>query len=354
MANRLSHTAVDKYLTCGQMYKLHYIDKIKPVETTSALVFGSAIDKAIEAMLQGVDPYATFIDHWTFPIIKNEKTDLREYKDITYYKSDIDLDLLTAEDSVYITSKLPREVDCIDDVISRIKQQEHRPVSPEVQAAYNLVGWHCLLRKGKLMLDAFARDIRPSIAKVVSTQRMVELENNDGDKTVGFVDLIVELQDGRTVILDIKTASSPYSEDSVRTSTQLAGYSFALEDEVPHQACGYVVLNKKVKKNTEKICSACGHKGEGTHKTCDAKINGKRCGGEWTINTTLDIDTQFLVDAISEKLKLDVIENYNVVNKAISAKLFPRNYSKCNDIYGQRCPFFDICHPTIGPKKPKT
>ena len=45
---RLSHSAQGKYLHCPRMYFNHYIDKVRPLGSTSALLFGSAIDKACE------------------------------------------------------------------------------------------------------------------------------------------------------------------------------------------------------------------------------------------------------------------------------------------------------------------
>ena len=51
MGIKLSHSASEKYLTCPQQYKLHYIDRIRPDKLGSALLFGSALDEALNRLL---------------------------------------------------------------------------------------------------------------------------------------------------------------------------------------------------------------------------------------------------------------------------------------------------------------
>jgi len=48
MNNRLSHSAINKYLFCGEAFRLHYREGYRPKTTSSALLFGKALDKAFD------------------------------------------------------------------------------------------------------------------------------------------------------------------------------------------------------------------------------------------------------------------------------------------------------------------
>ena len=66
---KISHSQVSKYLACPRMYKYHYRDKLRPDTTSSALLFGDAMDKALNSFLlekKTVDEaYEEFLQHWT-------------------------------------------------------------------------------------------------------------------------------------------------------------------------------------------------------------------------------------------------------------------------------------------------
>lgn len=49
---QLSHSAAEKFNTCGAMYKYHYIDRIRPIAFGSALGFGGAFDEALNELLK--------------------------------------------------------------------------------------------------------------------------------------------------------------------------------------------------------------------------------------------------------------------------------------------------------------
>lgn len=344
MNKRLSFSAVSKYLTCGKMYDFHYNKKLRPVNTGSALLFGSAFDKAIEASLSGSNDEEVFIKYWTSQNIKGLNIDLRFYDKIDYFKSDLDLDLLSLDDRAELDLYKPNSVSDIEEAISKVRQADFVRVREDVMAYYKYACWLSLKNKGLLMLRAFDRDIRPRIKEVISLQRTVELANQEGDSVVGYVDMVVRLDDDRVVVVDLKTASKPYEENSVKLSSQLGLYSFALASEIPHDACAYAVIIKKPKKVYIKTCGVCGVVNTGSHKTCAEKVGSKRCGGEFNLETNFYCETQFIVDTIADRTKRMVVENFNEVNKALKADVYPRNLEVCTDYYGSLCPYFKLCH----------
>ena len=48
---RISFSAWDKYLTCPKMYDLHYNQRLRPSGKSSPLVFGVALDEALNSLL---------------------------------------------------------------------------------------------------------------------------------------------------------------------------------------------------------------------------------------------------------------------------------------------------------------
>ena len=93
---RLSHSAVDKLMTCEQMYNLHYNEKIRPVNTSSALPFGSAFDKAMEHLLLRKEgsAYELFIKEWTKTKINKEEVFLPTSDLVQYFAKDYDVDII--------------------------------------------------------------------------------------------------------------------------------------------------------------------------------------------------------------------------------------------------------------------
>src|SRR5271165_1498834 len=56
MNTKLSNSSVDKYLECSLCYKLHVIDRIRPVRGKSALLFGGVLDSALNHLLLTKNP----------------------------------------------------------------------------------------------------------------------------------------------------------------------------------------------------------------------------------------------------------------------------------------------------------
>jgi hypothetical protein len=104
----LSNSGINSYLDCGYKYKLHYIDRIRMNYTKSSFVFGSAVDNAVEIMLNNLskdyeDPYLMFTDTmWNYDI-NGEKKLIPKTSNCKYSKADVQLELLEATELKNIT-----------------------------------------------------------------------------------------------------------------------------------------------------------------------------------------------------------------------------------------------------------
>lgn len=202
---RLSHTAKEKYLNCPLSYYMHYTLGLREKVVGSALPFGTAIDEANGALLEGKtlkESLQVFEEYWTSPVINNKKVELRKYKNIRYSKADHQLD----EDP-----------------------------------------WISMLRKAELMLGAYQSEFMPMVKDVLCVQKNIKIKNNLGDYITGFLDTKVELTDGRTVTIDNKTSSQAYKKDAVLTpekGSQLALYCHAEDCEYG----GFVIQEKNIRK----------------------------------------------------------------------------------------------------------
>lgn len=369
MSIKLSHSAKSKYLQCGHSYKLHYIDKLRPVSISSALIFGSAIDEAINCLLLSgrENPAALrmacleFDKKWEQGQNSNyEIVDLPLNPNIEYSKWDFDSDLLEKADWREIFKYDDKFFDTKTAVQAQLEAgTDWQDIPEEQRMVLNYASWLCLQRKGHLLLKGYQESILPQIKWVIEVQKKVELFDEDGNNLNGVIDFIAELADGRIAIIDNKTSSQEYQEDSVKGSEQLATYQailnlFADDPENPWkhkiEACGYAVMSKKLDKDITKTCESCGHVSQGKHKVCDNLVpspkTGKpvRCNGKWDVVKKFKVNTQFIVGTISETYAEAVLENAITVKSCIEMGLFPKNYSACDNMFGRKCPYFNKCH----------
>lgn len=203
-------------------YKLHYIDRKRSTRTSSALIFGSALDEALNELLltrnfAGAD--LIFTEQWL------------QYKEkyvVDFYKSDADISLLTLPQAT--------EIDAIQDEDQR----------------WHLLCWWTLFQKGRAMLEAYNTEIMPRVINVISVQEPINLigEDEHGDESAdsitGIIDVIAELvmDDGEivTAITDNKTSSAPYPKNSVEKKEQTALYAVA---NPQYEYVAYAVMQKK-------------------------------------------------------------------------------------------------------------
>ena len=354
MANRLSHSAVTKFQHCPTAYSLHYNKRIRTTRSHAALNFGTAIDRGITALLENEnDPEEIFSNNWTNQIINGVDTYLPTCIDIAYAEADFDKDLIDKNELKNFRVTLEEIVEAI----SYKEDKGFENIPDEIKRVCNIGYWLSLHTKGLLMIEAFRKKILPKLVKVHSTQEEISLENDEGDKIVGFVDLVAEMEEQGNVILDIKTSARDYKEHSAAYSAQLTLYMNALSEKYNTRKAGFLVLSKQIIKNKTKICSKCGHDGSGgMAKTCDQEslqmVEGKkgatekmvRCHGDWTVTMKPEARVQIIVSEIAQAAEDLVMSNIDDINSSIKSGIFTKNLSKCTDSYGRNCEFLDLCY----------
>lgn len=345
MGNRLSHSQVSKFQQCGKAYEFWYIQKIRPTKMRSALLFGTALDRAIGSILkpesQDKTPEQLFDYFWRFQDVNGEQTYLPDNINLVYAKSDFDKDLLTQDD----IKKLNVSKDVVLELIEKRNATGFDNLSQDEKALANEAFWLCLRNKGQYMIEAFKTKVLPKLNKVHSTQEFIELDNGE-DKVIGYIDIVAEVQGHEEpIVLDVKTSAMHYEEDSVVTSPQLSLYVHAVSEKYKTKKAGYIVLNKNLIKNRIKICKKCKHDGTGgRHKTCPKEMGDGRCNGEWNETLRPEVYVQFIVDVIPEATENLVLDNIDDINTSIKTGHFTRNLNTCTNTYGGACDYINLCY----------
>jgi len=369
--NRLSHSACSTYQSCAKKYELHYLQKLRSTVTHAALLFGSAIDLAVSAMLEdhkrenidhlGQKYESVFINNWREGKVNNSQVSLYDNVDLVYAASDFDpklfsdkdwMGLLTAGQNVYLGNKAFTAItseailDVYRSILADKESKGWENVEENRRKFYNFCNWTCLTKKGLLMLKAYREEVLPKIKKVLAIQKEIKIENDEGDSIIGYIDFIAEWEDGKIYVFDNKTAARDYEWDAVEKSPQLTLYVHAVENEYNTRNAGFIVMGKAIEKNTIKNCSVCHNDGtESRAKTCDAQVQGPkkmiRCGGAWNEIINPKATIQILKDEIPARVDELVLENMMDVNAAIKTGIFPRNLSACEKPF--LCQFRDLC-----------
>jgi ATP-dependent helicase/DNAse subunit B len=224
MGIKLSHSAKELYLRCPLAYYMHYFLYLRSKTTSSALLFGNAIDTGLNTLLLTYsvrEAQDAFEKTWSFGKINNEEVSFKHTDLIRFSKADLDESLLTE---------------------NMLKQPD------------NVKAWESLLNKGMMFIDTYAKEILPQIDKVLSVQERIELPNQNGDLITGLVDFVARFKDGNKLICDNKTTSVKYDRNVIYTkSQQLATYDEALSDKYGTTGVAYVVVDKKVRKKDPRV-----------------------------------------------------------------------------------------------------
>jgi hypothetical protein len=311
-------------MVCPQKYKLQKIDKIYPIYKGSPLAFGNAADKLFNDILLGKPEEGMRKALVELDRVLTEPT--------TFDRRDYDADLLDIPAKEQLADKLRAvgwkgsNVDQTAQVL--FEKQEAGLLSNNEEKALALLCHASLVEKLKLMGEAYQTHVMPKIEYVEAVQVHVDR---------GILDAKIKFYAVESVaISDNKTSSSPYADDSVRFSVQLAGYG--------GKKAAYIVFNKVIRKNRTKECSVCGHDGTGKrHATCDAIVESKRCNGEWTQTVSPEVIPQIIIDDIPESTRTMVEEAYQQVDKGIANEVFPRNLKNCQKQYGRQCEYINLC-----------
>lgn len=348
-------------MTCPKSYELHYKKRWREKTNPASFLFGGAIDNAVMNILyekmgdsKFVPNKDIFMEAMLVKEINGELVDVPKSELLRYSNSDFDKDVLTDENIVdiqkYALTLFPPEDDepIIPwlDIFKNIKENKnilsYDNIPVEEIRFFNYVSWLSLVNKGRYMLDAFVKQILPRIKKVHSIQKEVNLDNGE-DRITGFIDMVIDWdEEGNTHVMDLKTSSIVYAEDSVRTSQQLIVYC---ENEGIDKA-GFIILKKHIGKNKTKVCSLCKNNGDGSRaKTCDAIsiATGKRCSGAWIETISLEGEVQIVTDVIREHQKNLIFDNIVEINNAIHNNIFPRNFNSCVSNFG-KCTYYEMCH----------
>jgi hypothetical protein len=319
---------------CNYKWELHYVQRLRSEGTGSALLFGSALDKAISHLLskQAGSEIKVFEEAWKNASINNVMTDIENSLLIKYSKNDLDLEII-------------EETPELEHILYNRDNNGLDSLTPEELKVLNKANWDCLKIKGKLLIEAFKRDILPNIEEVLGLQVPIEIKNDTGDSIIGFADIICKYKGyDKPIIFDLKTAARKYPNESVRESVQLGLYTFALSNTYQEtNLAGYMVLVKDIKKDRQKICVKCGNDKSNTKfKSCDAKVDKTKCGAEFKGDMTLYGQTQVIVDIVSDALQNSIINEAEAINQDIKTGDFPQNPDSCIGKFG-KCVYYDYC-----------
>lgn len=297
---KLSFSACNTYKECPRKYQLQHIEGLREENTSSAFIFGRAIDEALNELLlpTGKQYLDVFLDCMNKAKLHNEIEDIANSTKVNYFLSDIDIDLIAKDDRV--------KAEAIVAEYQAARKTEN--ISRELKLAFNDIARKCIIAKGTMILLEYEKNVKPLFKRILEVQRFIQISNEVGDRIVGFLDMVAEMHDGRIVIFDHKTSKDDYPSDSVANSEQLATYKIAMEKKYQDALCGYIVLRKKIFKRDPKV-----------------KI-------------------QVMIDNISEEFIQKTVDSYDQIGVDIKAGKFSPNWKACENAAGFRCPFYKLCH----------
>jgi len=306
---------------------------------SSALLFGTAIDKACEDYMKERTPLRAreiFKKNWKEQEHNGKLIELHNCTEIEYRDADFDAELLLQSDNESIIKDT-----VYTNVSSIIKEGKDRE-----RIAY--ANWISLYRKGILMVNKFIEWVDQNISEVLGCQIPIELEDEKGNKVTGLADFVIKVKGyDKPILVDLKTAARYYERGSVKESEQLSLYFFFLKEKFypDMERAAYLVLSKQIKKNRIKICKQCGHDASGTNfKSCNNTSNKKRCNGDFNITTTPESTIQYIHDEIPEEMISKTIETFNINVEKIQSGNFEPCFDNCLRYNGKiKCAFYEYC-----------
>lgn len=265
---RLSHSSKNTFLECPRKYFNHYFRKLRTVNEGSALVFGDAIDQGLNHLLEHKnleEAIKVFEAAWNVR---------RDEQNIKYSKADLQEELIV-------------------DLTPRNEKDK---------------SWLSLNEKGKILLKEYNEQVIPLFSEVIKIQIEDVLPNEQGDELVIKTDFVAKMkEDGRTILFDNKTSSVKYEKDSVQKSDQLGTYYEALKDQYKLDACGYIVIPKKINKKKKPA-----------------------------------VKIEIIIDQVLEETIEKTFKDYEYVLSEVKNANFPKNEESCIGIFG-KCVFYDYC-----------
>lgn len=270
MAISLSYSAAQKYILSPYSFFLHYYLRLRPTKISSPLVWGSAVDEGLNALL------APPLDRSPEALVKAKAAFDKAWLNVEHNGRTVDLSKpgTVSFSKIEITESL--EIENKEEGIDRT--------------------WSWMKLKGHLVLEAYAEQIVPQIQEVLQVQSKVRLTNIDSDVFTGIIDLVARYKDGKVYVFDNKTAGAKYKADSVITSGQLSTYYEARREDYELSGAGYIVIQKKLRKKHPRV--------------------------------QIDI----IIDEINEDLIGQTFSDYDMVLEGIKRAQFPCS-GKCKDAF---------------------
>lgn len=300
MKTRLSYSSITEYQDCSMKFYLNRVLRLRPTHARTALLFGSALDKGLNHLLETKnldESKEKFVDAWSEGEINGEMVDLENSELVLYSKSDFDPDLAD---------------------------------SP----------WECLLKKGYMFLEAYNTEILPRIKEVLEVQGESIIKNEEGDELVMKRDLVALMDDGKHYLLDNKSSTGLYPANAAEEATQLMLYYYGIKDKYRLDGVGYLVLNKTLTKTKVLYC----------HQ-CQVELYNNRLKKCPTCKEGLDfikfdykVQTQILLNSnINDKYVDMAVEKVDQANQGISNEIYAKteDRSKCHAYGG--CPYKLYC-----------
>lgn len=375
---KVSHSSIETFSTCGRKYYLQNIQKLIPLQKSSSLCVGVALDAAFNDILlnHGKSDTQLFrIGLRSFNKAWKEQEDrylgkisLAKNPNILYTKKDFEEGLLTARDGDKIEAYFNEILSNLDEAWSDQYPQRNgydafqnlRELHRNFEyfhhlekSFYNYITWLSIKRKAPYILRAYIKELLPQIDKVVSVQTDLSTTDEEGNTLQGIADFVVQLKQfpGENIIADNKSSSKSYLNESygpgsVQNSSQLSKYKHILNyrDKMNISKGAYLVLVKELLQTKNKTCKSCGFESTGMAKTCDNKIGKKRCGGEWAVEISYETQTRLVVEEISEETERLAMEKVDETIQAIKEERFDPNPEACDFQFGHRCPYYLYCH----------
>jgi len=317
----LSNSQFNNYSDCQRLWYIDKVERIRPSWLGSPLLFGTAIDDTIEHILLNNEGHYmnTFYDRMTrFKVNGSSKSFPDDILSARFNASDLDINLIENKQLELFEQycdTLDLETPDVGDFLEtmKTKRKAKKALSIEEQKLFNFLCHQSLVVKGELMIEALKEWIDENIDEVIAVQKKIEAKNQEGDTLIGYLDFIVKLKDGRTVLIDLKTSSDMnryYPTDSAEKSRQLGIYA--------HQTgvfeVAYLVVDKKIRKRKPRVRLKFV---EGT------------------------ITDEFLDDMFDEIVETTV----GIKDKLkIGKKAFDKNSDLCYTRFGKGCDYKDYCN----------
>lgn len=208
----ISHSQVELYNTCPHKYYLMRVEKWSPDKTYSALLFGVAIDAALNYILRRAKRKHPIYATTAARIFQKYLSAWKGQNELVYFKN---------------------EAPATDEFNEAGDEEKQWLVFNNLNSI------------GQAILNVYIEEILPKLGTILSVQTKRFIPNQNGDKLILITDFRARLPDGREVTFDNKTSSDIkkyYGPSCVKKSDQLAIYT-EYEDS---KLAGYIALSKKL------------------------------------------------------------------------------------------------------------